>query len=190
VRHLAVARVLAPAALTAAAADPVFDSTRWIADLDQVRSAFLTKYANLEWAEAAARMLTSTRLRSESMGFVHGEHWAHTFADDETKVRQFAGQASGKDRVLLLSLVDQLEGKRKEAPIPCDSAPLLKGQRPKCQWLRSGFYGSGLLPSANPAELRGKSIAPGTLGRADFSGRVNPVTRTTDAVDTHRGRRS
>ena len=63
-RHLAVALVLAPAALTAAAADPVFDSTPWIADLDQVRSAFLTKYANLEWAEAAARMLTSTRLRS------------------------------------------------------------------------------------------------------------------------------
>jgi Peptidase family S41 len=113
-----------------------------------------------EWAEAAARMLTSTRLRSEPMGFVRGEHWAHTFADDETKVRQFARQASGKDRVLLLSLVDQLEAKRKAALIPCDSAPLLKRQRPQCQWLGNGFYGSGLLPSANPAELRGKPWSP------------------------------
>lgn len=113
-----------------------------------------------EWAEAVARMLTRTRVHSETIGFVRGEHWAQTFADDEAKVRQFARQASGKDRALLLSLADQLAARRKEALIPCDSDPLWQGRLAQCHWLGNGFYGSGLLPSANPAELRGKSWAP------------------------------
>jgi Peptidase family S41 len=113
-----------------------------------------------EWAEAVARMLTSIRVHSETRGFVRGEHWAQIFADDQTKLRQFARQASAKDRALLLSLADQLETRRKQALIPCDSAPLWQGHWPQCHWLGNAFYGSGLLPSANPAELRGKPWAP------------------------------
>jgi hypothetical protein len=33
------------------AADPAFDPKPWLADLDQMKAAFASKYANLEWAE-------------------------------------------------------------------------------------------------------------------------------------------
>src|SRR5580704_17128945 len=112
-----------------------------------------------EWAEAVARMLTHIRLRSEEMEFVRGEHWAKSFADDEASLRRFAEQASGADRALLLKLADDVEARRKVALTPCDSAPLWQGTRPACSWLGRGFYGSGLLASADPSQLRGKPWA-------------------------------
>jgi hypothetical protein len=112
-----------------------------------------------EWAEAVARMVTPIRVRSELLEFVRGEHWAKSFADDEASLRRFADQASGPDRALLLKLADEVEARRKVAVTPCDSAPLWQGAHPACSWLGQGFYGSGLLASADPSQLRGKPWA-------------------------------
>lgn len=112
-----------------------------------------------EWAEAAVRMVTPIRLRSEDVGFVRGEHWAKSFADDEASLRHFAEHETGQDRTLLVKLADQVEARRQVALTPCDSAPLWRGEHPACNWLGKGFYGSGLLPSADPTQLRGKPWA-------------------------------
>jgi len=107
-----------------------------------------------EWAEAVARMVTSIRLRSEEIGFVRGEHWAKAFAEDEASLRNFADHETGQDRTRLLKLADEVEARRKVALTPCDSQPLWQGAHPLCGWLGKGFYGSGLLASADPAQLR------------------------------------
>ena len=112
-----------------------------------------------EWAEAVARMLTPMRLKSEEMDFMRGEHWARHFAEDVKSLRQFAEGATGPDRALLLRLADEAEAKHAEALKPCDAAPLWTGEHPPCRWLGKGFYGSGLLASADPAALRGKPWA-------------------------------
>ena len=112
-----------------------------------------------EWAEAVARMVTPIHLKSENIRFVRGEHWAKSFADDEDSLRHFADHASGEDRILLLTLADEIESKRKLALTPCDSAPLWQGVHLKCSWLGQGFYGSGLLATADPSRLHGKPWA-------------------------------
>ena len=112
-----------------------------------------------EWAEAVARMLTPVRLHSEQIRFVRGTHWEKTFADDERELREFADHAPARDRATLLQLANETEARRQEALTPCDSAPLWQMRHPKCEWLGKGFYGSGLLASANPNELRGKPWA-------------------------------
>jgi hypothetical protein len=112
-----------------------------------------------EWAEAVARMVTPIRLRSEEVEFVRGEHWAKSFADDEASLRRFADQASGPDRALLLNLADEVEARHKVALTACDSAPLWRGEHSACSWLGRGFYGSGLLASADPSQLQGKPWA-------------------------------
>src|SRR6202162_732549 len=93
-----------------------------------------------EWAEAVARMVTPIHLKSENIRFVRGEHWAKSFADDEDSLRHFADHASGEDRILLLTLADEIESKRKLALTPCDSAPLWQGVHLKCSWLGPGLY--------------------------------------------------
>lgn len=112
-----------------------------------------------EWAEAVARMLTPIRLRSEELRFVRGAHWEKTFADEARALRQYAMHAQARDRAMLLTLAREAEARRAEAATPCDSAPLWHGQTPRCEWLGTGFYGSELLPAADPAELRGKPWA-------------------------------
>jgi len=112
-----------------------------------------------EWAEAAARMVTGVRLKSARVGFVRGAHWAKSFADQEADVRDAARHAGAKDRALLGRLADELAARRHEAESFCDPASVWQGERPACSWLGTGFYGSGLLDSADPKELRSKSWA-------------------------------
>lgn len=109
-----------------------------------------------EWAEAVARTLTPLRLQSEDIGIVRGEHWARTFARDESSLRHFADHETGRDRAMLLNLADQVEARRKMALASCDSAPFWRGDRPACNWLGNGFFGSGLLAAADPSRFRGK----------------------------------
>lgn len=112
-----------------------------------------------EWAEAAARMLSAKRLVSERMGFVRGPQWAKEFGDAETALRDAAKAAAPGDREFLLTLADAAKAKRAAAEVPCDSAPLWKGQHPSCAWLGEGFYASGPIASADPETLRGKPWA-------------------------------
>jgi hypothetical protein len=112
-----------------------------------------------EWAEAAARMLTAVRLKSARVGFVRGAHWARSFADQEAGIRALVKGAGARDRALLGRLAVELAARRRDAETPCDAASLWKDERPECAWLGEGFYGSGLLDSADPVELRSKSWA-------------------------------
>lgn len=121
-----------------------------------------------EWAEAVARMLTPRRLQSESAGFVRGEHWAKAFADDEAALRRFAAHETGRNRAWLLNLADQVEARRMTALTPCDSAPLWRAEHPRCTWLGQGFFGSGLLAAADPAQLRGKPWATRLFSPMEF----------------------
>ena len=112
-----------------------------------------------EWAEAAARIVSAVRLKSNRVNFVRGEHWAAAFSKMETELRAAARDADGQDQPLLLELATAVAGRRREAEIFCDSEPMWRGTRPTCQRLGEGFFSSGLVDSADPAALRGKSWA-------------------------------
>jgi len=112
-----------------------------------------------EWAEAAVRMMTPVRLKSQRVGFVRGAHWAKNLAEIEADLRAAASGAKGSDAAFLTQLVEQVVQQRREALSPCDSAPLWRGEHPKCQWLGQGSFSSGLIASADPAALRGKAWA-------------------------------
>jgi hypothetical protein len=112
-----------------------------------------------EWAEAAARMMTTVRLRSERIGFVRGAHWANRFMKQEAALRTAARAAKGDDKALLTDLADKARARRREAETMCDSTPLWSGNRLTCRWLGNGFYASGLLDSDSD-RLHGKQWAP------------------------------
>lgn len=111
-----------------------------------------------EWAEAAARMVTPARLKSERIGFVRGAHWTSAFVKKEAELRTAARDAKGDDRTLLKGLADEVKARRREAMTTCDSEPLWHGERPACRWLGAGFYASGLLDSESEL-LHGKPWA-------------------------------
>ncbi len=111
-----------------------------------------------EWAEVAARMVTAVRLKSERIAFVRGSHWETQFSKKEIELRESARSAHGKDKALLTNLADQVEIRRNEAAMRCDSTPFWSGSRPPCAWLGEGFYSSGLLDS-DADQLHGKPWA-------------------------------
>jgi hypothetical protein len=113
-----------------------------------------------EWAEAAARMVSAIRLKSERVGFVRGPHWAKHFADTVADLRADAKGASQKDQEMLNGLAQQVEAYRRDAETPCDSQPLWQGKRPSCNWLGLGFYASGVISSADPKAVKSKPWAP------------------------------
>jgi hypothetical protein len=103
-----------------------------------------------EWAEAAARMVTAARLKSERMAFVRGAQWSKEFSVAETDLRMAANTALPKDRILLLGLAEATKAKRAEAEATCF--------KPNCV-LADGFYASGFIDSADPKMLEGRSWA-------------------------------
>ena len=113
-----------------------------------------------EWADAAARMLTTIRLVSPRYGFVRGPHWVKKLGDLEDNLRKAAGKASPQDRKMLLVYADEAAAKKAVAATPCDSAPLWERKLPTCSWLGEGYYETGFLASADPEALRGKPWAP------------------------------
>jgi hypothetical protein len=110
-----------------------------------------------EWAEAAARMITPVRLVSEPVGFVRGAHWVKRLGTLETRLREAARSASTADRTELVRLADRAAAAKAVAATPCNSAPLWAGRRLACSWLGGGIFATGLISSADPAALRGKT---------------------------------
>lgn len=121
-----------------------------------------------EWAEAAVRMVTKVRLRSEALGFVRGAHWVKSFQEKESDLRAAADTASAHDRSFLLAMADQVATHRHEAETPCDSMPFWQGERPSCRWLGSGVFATGLL-AADSARVHGKSWASEVFTPAKFN---------------------
>jgi hypothetical protein len=112
-----------------------------------------------EWAEAAARMMTPMRLTAERTAFPRTPGWVAAWQEQETDLRKYAADANGGDKALLLSLADQVHARAMAAATQCDGGALWRGESGGCHWLLDGFYGSGLLASADPATLRGKPFA-------------------------------
>ncbi len=113
-----------------------------------------------EWAEAAARMVTTKRLASIPMYFIKGEHWTQRFTRQESELRAAAATATGDDRAFLIHLAGQVADRKRDAQTPCDGTPLWRGERPTCGWLGDAFYSTGLLRMADPAVGHGKPWGP------------------------------
>lgn len=121
-----------------------------------------------EWAEAAARLLTPIRLRSHRVGFVRGRHWTKRFSRTEAELKVAEQRADPADRPLLHDLAAQVAERRQVAETPCDSGPLWRREPMPCQWLGTGFYGSSLLDSADPATLNSKAWASLVFSPAQY----------------------
>jgi len=120
-----------------------------------------------EWAEAAVRMLSPLRLKSERVLFVRGEHWVKHFAQLESDLEK-AAASSPSDRATLLEWAKEAAAKKEVAATPCDSAPLWEGRHPDCAWLGEGFSMAGILASGDPDTLREKSWAPLVFSPMEF----------------------
>ena len=107
-----------------------------------------------EWAEAAARMFTPLKLRSEEMQFVRGEHWEHKWRALAEDLRKAAKDAGEPDAAQLLRWAKQVDGKAREASTLCPADPYWTRHRPACHWLGTGFFATGLLGDADAAALR------------------------------------
>jgi Peptidase family S41 len=121
-----------------------------------------------QWSEAAVRMVSGIRLKSERVGFVRGPHWAKHFADTVADLRADAKRASPSERKMLNGLAETVLGYQHEAESPCDSGTLWQGKEPSCRWLGEGFYSSGVLDSADPNALKGKSWAEDVFTPMEF----------------------
>jgi C-terminal processing protease CtpA/Prc len=130
-----------------------------IAEADVLLVDVANNGGGTEWAEAAARMVTAIRLKSERMGFVRGPHWAKHFANTVVDLRADAKGASQKDQEMLNGLAQQVQEYQRDAETPCDSQPLWQGKRPSCNWLGLGFYASGVIGSADPKAIKDKPWA-------------------------------
>ena len=121
-----------------------------------------------QWAEAAARIVSPFRLRSERRDFVRGQHWADHWESVARGLRQAENTASVADRVMLDHWAQQADRARAEANKGCSSAPFWSGQRPDCQWLGRGFYATGILAEADAAALREKSWGSLVFSPAEY----------------------
>ncbi len=121
-----------------------------------------------QWAEAAARMVSPLRLRSERRNFARGQHWADHWESIARDLRQAESTASAADRIMLDHWAQQADRARAEANTACSSAPFWSGQRPDCQWLSRGFYATGILAEADAAGLRKKAWGSLVFSPAEY----------------------
>jgi hypothetical protein len=120
-----------------------------------------------EWAEAAARIVSPVRLRSERLDFVRGAHWVdhwRTLGEDLHR----AAQDSPEDRDQLLRWAGQVDQAQRVAATPCPSMPFWSGQRPPCSWLGQAFYATGVLAEGDAAALRRKPWGSMVFSPAEF----------------------
>ncbi len=121
-----------------------------------------------EWAEAAARIMSPLRLRSERRYAVRGAHWAGYWASRAQELRRAEQTASAADARQLEAWAQQVEQARVEASKPCSSAAFWSGHHPDCEWLAPAFYATGLLPDATATVLHNKPWGPLVLSPAQY----------------------
>ena len=109
-----------------------------------------------EWAEAAARMVSSLPLKSERFGFVRGAHWITKWNDLAGNLRNAAATAAPADRAELIGFAQEAKAKAQDAATWCSSEAYWKGQRPACAWLGDGAYTTGLMGTASAGEIMRK----------------------------------
>jgi hypothetical protein len=127
-----------------------------------------------EWAEAAARVLSPVRLRSERMAFVRGAHWSDRWDALGRALLQAAEKESAQDAAKLRRWAMDVGHARAEAMATCPSDAFWEGQHPDCRWLGRAFYATGVLGEADAAALRKKpwGALVFTPAKYDFEERV------------------
>jgi len=106
-----------------------------------------------EWAEAAARSLTSRVLVSARLGFVRGAHWAKQWSELAANLRQWTGEASPAERARLLQWIAQADAARVQAETACDPES-------GCSWLGKAGYATGLVGSTASNAFHDKPWGP------------------------------
>ena len=121
-----------------------------------------------EWAEAAARIVTSVPLTSERIGFVRGAHWVKKWNDLAGDLRNAAATAPAADQTRLIAFAKEADAKAQIAATACSSEPFWKGDRPVCAWLGEGGYATGLVGTARADEIKRKPWASLIFSPAKF----------------------
>lgn len=121
-----------------------------------------------EWAEAAARVVSPIRLRSERRDGVRGEHWAAHWESLARELRQAAHSASAADSAQLTDWARQADQAKINALTPCAALPFWSGHRPECEWLAPAFYATGLAAEADAAQLHRKPWGPLVFSPAQY----------------------
>jgi hypothetical protein len=115
-----------------------------------------------EWAEAAARMFSSTPLVSERRGFVRGEHWAKQWRDLGAQLREFAKDTSAADKQRLLAWAAEADAALKEAQTPCPA-------NTACTRIATAGYSTGLVGSVPAGAFDGKEWGVLVFNPAQFA---------------------
>jgi hypothetical protein len=113
-----------------------------------------------EWAEAAARMLTPRRLRSEALGFVRGPHWAKQWRELADRLHDWAAEAPA-DRARLLGWAAEAETAARQAESPCPATGA-------CDRIGRAGYATGLVGEARSGAFAGKPWAPYVFSPAQY----------------------
>lgn len=122
-----------------------------------------------EWAEAAARVVSPIKLRSERRAGVRGEHWDKHWGSLAKELRQAAARsASPADSAQLEDWARQADQAEANALTPCSALPFWSGQRPECEWLAPAFYATGLLADADATLLHQKPWGPLVFSPAQY----------------------
>ena len=121
-----------------------------------------------EWAEAAARMFSPLRLRSEELQFVRGEHWEHEWRALAEDLRKAAKDAGEPDAAQLLAWANQVDEKARDASTVCPADSYWIRRHPACHWLGAGFFATGLLGDGDAAALRKHPWGPLVFTPAEY----------------------
>ncbi|WP_165799564.1 S41 family peptidase [Sphingomonas oleivorans] len=105
-----------------------------------------------EWAEAAARILSSRAILSARRGFVRGSHWSAQWKSLAEQLRRAAAGADPNDRSRLLFWAAEAEAARRDAEQACAGLGA-------CPLVGHAGYATGLVGAARAGEFAGKPWA-------------------------------
>lgn len=97
-------------------------------------------------ADAVAALLGGPTLVAPEVALIRDATTARDLAEDAAALRAAAAGARGADATLITGLLARLDRARADALVPCDLAPLWRGERPRCTNLvRGSRYSGGLV---------------------------------------------
>ncbi|MEG3147977.1 S41 family peptidase [Sphingomonas sp. RT2P30] len=113
----------------------------------------------MEWAEAAARIVSPVPLRSAPIGVIRGTRWVDSWRQRAAWLRKEARHASPADRALLIDVARQADGIA-DGLAPCAA--------PSCSPLAKAGFATGPLATLPAGRLAGRTWAAGAFNAAKF----------------------
>jgi hypothetical protein len=110
------------------------------------------------WAEPAARTLSTKPLRSPRQQFIRHEHWTKQLKRRLETIDDDARQPSSPNRELLLQSADILRKAMLESQKSCDRSGIWENRKPDCSLVATTpeLYPQSVLPFAKPDSLPDK----------------------------------